>query len=105
MITESFLDACFSLLLNKNSKIKKSKALYRDILKILEFKTQDSFDVPLPVQSKLDCLKKITEMFLADKTIDTIKDSISLSEKFKPQLDYLDFKICLLYTSPSPRDS
>lgn len=93
MITESFLDACFSLLLNKNSKIKKTKALYRDILKILDFKTGESFDVPLPVQSKLDCLKKITEMFLADKTVDTIKDSISLSEKFKPQLDFLDFKI------------
>lgn len=93
MITESFLNACFTLLLNKNSKIKKTKRLYKDIIEILDFKSGESFDVPLPVQAKLDCLQKITEMLLTDKTIETIRDSISLSEKFKPQLDFLDFKI------------
>ena len=93
MITESFLNSCFSLLINKKTQIKRSKALYRDIIKILDFKTGESFDVPQQVQSKLDCLKKITEMFIAGKTIETIRDSISLSEKFIPQLDFLDFKI------------
>jgi len=93
MITESFLNSCFSLLINKKSQIKKTKSLYRDIIKILDFKTGESFDVPQQVQSKLDCLKKITEMFIDGKSFETIRDSISLSEKFKPQLDFLDFKM------------
>ncbi len=94
MITESFLNSCFSLLLNKKSKIKKTKALYRDVLAILDFSdTRDSYEIPLPVKSKLEFLKKITEMLLTDKTQESVIDSVSLSEKFKQHQDFLDLKI------------
>ncbi len=94
MITESFLNSCFSILLNKKSTIKRSKALYRDILSILEFYTQkETLDVPLPVKNKLDCLYKISQMALEDKTIESIIDSITFSEKFKQHIAFLDLKM------------
>jgi len=40
MITESFLNACFSLALNKNTKIKKTKSLFRDMLNVIKFTEQ-----------------------------------------------------------------
>jgi replicative DNA helicase len=94
MITESFLNSCFSLLLNKKSKIKKSKALYRDILDILSFyKDKETVKVPIGLQNKVECLTKITSMLLDDRTIDNIFDSISFSEKFKQYRDFLDLKV------------
>ena len=94
MITESFLNSCFSLLFNQNSKIKKTKALYRDVLEILDFSdTKDSYEIPLPVKSKMEFLRKLTEMLLADKTAESVIDSVSLSEKFKQHQDFLDVKI------------
>jgi len=94
LITESFLNSCFSLLLNKESKIRQSKALYRDILEILEFsESKATLDVSLVVKNKLDCLRKIVNLLLNDKTVQNVLDSISLTEKFKQHLDYLDVKI------------
>lgn len=94
MITESFLNSCFSLLLNKKSKIKKSKALYRDILDILGFyKDKETVKVPIGLQNKVECLTKIVSMLLDDRTIDNIFDSISFSEKFKQYRDFLDLKV------------
>jgi replicative DNA helicase len=93
MITESFLNSCFSLLLNQKSKIKKTKALYRDILEILDFSEErDTYEIPVDIKSKLDCLRKISQMLLDDKTVNSIRDSISLSEKFKDHMGLLDLK-------------
>jgi len=94
LITESFLNSCFSILLNKKSMIKRSKALYRDILDILDFYSEkETIDVPITVKNKLDCLKKISSMALEDKTIENIIDSILFSEKFKQHVDFLDLKM------------
>lgn len=94
MITESFLNSCFSLLFNQNSKIKKTKALYRDVLEILDFSSsKDTYEIPLPVKSKMEFLRKLTEMLVEDKTLESVRDSVSLSEKFKQHQDFLDLKI------------
>lgn len=91
MITESFLNSCFTLLFNPNSRVKQTKSLYRDILDILDFSTsKDSYEIPLPVKSKLDFLHKVSEMLLSDKSIESVRDSISLSEKYKQHQDFLD---------------
>lgn len=93
MITESFLNSCFSLILNQKCKIKKTKALYRDIVEILEFsEKRETYEIPVDVKSKLDCLKKISQMLIDGKTVNSIKDSISLSEKFKEHTGLLDLK-------------
>lgn len=93
MITESFLNSCFSLLLNQKSKIKKTKALYRDIVEILNFSEhRDSYEIPVDIKSKLDCLRKISQMLIDGKTVNSIRDSISLSEKFKEHMSMLDLK-------------
>jgi len=94
LITESFLNSCFSLLLNKNSTIKRSKGLYRDVLEVLSFsESRESVDIPVSVKNKLDLLKIITEMLSSDKTIENIFDSVVFSEKFKQHKDYLDMMI------------
>lgn len=93
MITDSFLNSCFTLLLNEKSKIKKSKALYRDIINILNFsEKRETYEIPVDIAGKLDCLKKIAQMLLNDKTLNSIRDSISLSEKFKEHIGLLDLK-------------
>ena len=94
MITESFLNSCFTLLLNKSSKVKKTKALYTEILDVLHFsEKKESLEIPVTVQSKLDCLKKIAQLFLEDKTTENVIDSISFSENFKQHIDFLDLKM------------
>lgn len=94
MITDSFLDSCFTIILNKNSKVKQTKALYRDIVEVLEFsESREAYEIPLNVKSKLDCLKKIAAMLLEDREIKNILDSISFSEKFMDHRDYLDLKV------------
>ena len=94
MITESFLNSCFSIILNKKSRIKKTKALYRDIIEILNFTTsKQTIDIPVSIQTKLECLKKISELLLEDKTTESVLDSIAFSEKFNHHRDFLDVKI------------
>jgi replicative DNA helicase len=94
MITDSFLDSCFTIILNKNSKIKKTKGLYRDIVEVLEFsESRETYEIPLNIKSKLDCLRKISSMLLDDREIENILDSISFSEKFMEHRDFLDLKV------------
>jgi replicative DNA helicase len=81
-------------LLNKNSKVKKSKALYKEILDVLHFSEQkETLEIPVTVQSKLDCLKKISQLLLEDKTTENVIDSISFSENFRQHKDFLDLKM------------
>ena len=94
MITESFLNSCFSLLLNKNSTVKRSKALYRDILEVLDFsESKESVEIPISVKNKLELLKIISKMLTEEKTIQNIFDSVVFSEKFKQHKDFLDMMI------------
>ncbi len=89
MITESFVNSCLSLLLNKKSKIRRTAALYRDILEIIEFyETKHSFEIPVSVKGKLDCLKKTSKMLLDGRQIDSVYDSL-VSRKFKQYSDFL----------------
>lgn len=94
MITESFLNSCFSLLLNKKSTVKRSKALYRDVLEVITFSDQkDTVDVPISVKNKLDLLKIISNMMAENKSVENIFDSVVFSEKFKQHKDFLDMMI------------
>ncbi len=93
MITDSFLNSCLSLVLCREPKMKKSKALYRDIIEILEtYEGRETVEIPLIVKNKVDCLKEICKLFLDDKSVETVLDSISFSEKFKQFRDLLDLK-------------
>jgi replicative DNA helicase len=94
MITESFINSCFTLLLNKNCKVKKTKSLYKDILAILKFcESKETIEIPLMVKNKLDALKILSGQLLDGRSIENVIDSISLSEKYKQYKDYLDVKI------------
>lgn len=74
--------------------MKQTKALYKEILDVLHFsEKKESLEIPITVQSKLDCLKKICQLYLDDKTTESIIDSISFSENFKQHKDFLDIKM------------
>lgn len=82
MITEQFLNSCYSIMLG-SSKVKKDKSLYRDILEILEFyKKKESIDIPINIKNKYDCLKKICELKLDGKENGSILDSLFSGGKF-----------------------
>jgi hypothetical protein len=82
------------LLLNKNSTVKRSKALYRDILEVLDFsESKESVEIPISVKNKLELLKIISKMLTEEKTIQNIFDSVVFSEKFKQHKDFLDMMI------------
>lgn len=94
MLTETLLNSCFSIVLNKNDKVKRSKALYRDILDILNFfKRKKTIEIPVTIQTKFECLEKICNMKLENKTTENIIDSISFGKKYKDLEDFLELKI------------
>ena len=94
MITESFLNSCFSIILNKKIRIKRTPALYRDIIEVLDFTTKrETYEIPVDIKNKVDFLRKVTSMLITGKAIESIVDSVSFSEKFKQHQSYLDFKI------------
>lgn len=93
MITETFVNSCFSLILNNKTKLKRTKILYRDILETIDFSTsKETIDIPLAIQNKVDCLKKILIMLIEDKPIENVLDSISFSEKFKQLTNFIEMK-------------
>ena len=93
MITESFLNSCFSIVLSKNLKVKKAHTLYNDILDIVSFPSnKESIDIPISVKNKVECLQKICSMLKGGKTNETVLDSILYGDKFKLHRDFLDLK-------------
>ena len=93
MITETFLNSCYSVVINKNIKVKKNKALYRDILSLLTFyESKEQLEIPMGVKTKFDCLKKICQMKLDDKTTQNAIDSLMYSQKYNILQDFLEFK-------------
>lgn len=95
MITEAFLNSCFSLILCKKTNVRRSKELYRNISDILNFQNKNkSLEIPIIVSSKVDCIKQICKMLIDDdKTINSIIDSISFSQKFSQFNDFLSLKV------------
>ena len=90
MLTELFLNSCFSLVLNKTTKIKKNKIIYRDILDILNFYiNKQKNEIPIIIQNKIECLFEICKLKLKDKSDDNVIDSISFGEKFKSLMPFL----------------
>jgi len=63
--------------------------MYRDVLEIIEFyETKHSFEIPVSVKGKLNCLKKTCKMLLDGRQIDSVYDSL-VSGKFKQYSDFL----------------
>ena len=90
MITESFLNSCFTLVLNKNCKIKKTPGFYRDVTDVLNFyENKEKGDIPLALKNKVELIKKIIELKLSGKTTGSMIDSLfGLSKKYS---DYQSF--------------
>jgi hypothetical protein len=93
VITEYFLNNCFSLLFSESGKVKKDKTLYRDIKGIIDFyKEKESIDIPVIVRNKTDCLYKICEMKLKDTSNANIIDSVCDGDKYSQLSDFLHTK-------------
>jgi len=92
MITESFLNSCYTLLLNKNCKVKRTPEFYRDVMDVLNFyKNKETGDVPLALQNKVHLLKKIIDMKISGKQTPTIIDSLfGLSKKYSEYQSFVE---------------
>jgi len=94
LITESFVNSCFTLILNKKSNIKKSKALYRDLSEMIRsWNEKETVEIPLSFKTKSDLLVKICDMLAEDKTIENTLDSLMVGQKYQSHLAFLDVKI------------
>jgi replicative DNA helicase len=93
LITEAFINACYLICLNRYCNIKRNKALYRDILEVLEFTTdKETIDIPIELQSKLDCLKNILLQLVDGKSLNNSIENVVVSEKYKQYRDFIRFK-------------
>ncbi len=93
MITESFLNSCFCIVLGKTDKVKKNASLFRDILSVLEFyDKQNNVEIPVSIKPKIECLKKICELSLDGKIKENVIDSVSLTAKYTQLHDFLNDK-------------
>jgi len=93
LLSETFINGCYTLILNKNANIRRDKTLYRDIFEVLSFyKKKERVDIPLSIQNKFDCLVKICEMKLRGKEEMNIIDNVTMSAKFSPLKDYMELK-------------
>lgn len=94
MLTETFINSCFTLIFNTKVKVKKDNALYKDLSGVLNFYDQnETLKIPLATKNKFDCLKKICLMKLQDgKSEETILDSILVSEKYRPLTEFITIK-------------
>ena len=93
MITDLFLNSCYSLILNKSTKIKKNKSIYRDVIEILNFfKEKQKNEIPINIQNKVECLNEICKLKLNDKTDENTIDSILFGQKFKSLADFIAVK-------------
>jgi len=94
LITQNFVDSCFLLVFNKNTKVRRSHTLYRDIKSIIDFyKKTEKINIPIAIKNKVDCLYKVCDMRLKEKHIDNILDSLAFSEKFRPIIDFIQTKM------------
>jgi len=94
MITEGFINSCFSIILCKSCSIRKDKSLYRDIKEIVEFsETKKTIEIPVVVQSKVDCLKSICKLKLDGREDDNLIDSVMASKKFEHLTNFIELKI------------
>ena len=92
MITDSFLNSCYSVVLNEKSKVRKNLALYRDISNVLDYyENKEKLDIPISMKNKYECLKKICEMKIEGKDTSNILDSFSYG-KFSEICDFIQFK-------------
>ncbi len=90
MITDTFINSCFSVIFCK-SNIKKNKTLYRNIIEILDLKNKN--DVPVSMKNRIEILDNICKMLLIDKSLDSIIDSLSFSDKYKQIIPILESKL------------
>jgi len=91
MITEPFLNSCFSLILGKHTEPKRD--IFRDVLEItVFFSANNKQDIPDIIKNKMECLKNFCELKLENREDDNVIDSVLTSGKFKGLKDFIETK-------------
>jgi len=94
MLTESFIDSSYSIILNENIKVKRNKILYRDILDILHFyRKQQNNEIPISFKPKFEFLENFCKLKIeTSKSDNDIIDSMTYFEKYKSLKDFVEKK-------------
>ena len=94
MVNESFVDVCFTILLNKKATEKIKKTTYRDILDVIKFyKKKEKDDISINIKNKLELLETVATLKLKNKSTLSIIDSVSEGEKFSGLIDFIKTKV------------
>lgn len=93
IITENFINCCLLLIFGQ-SNIRKNKSMYQDIIEIINFNNNKNkqFEIPINLRNKIECLNKICELKLNDKTDDSVIDSLSFTDKYSNLIPILELK-------------
>jgi hypothetical protein len=81
MISTSFLNLCFTILLQKNEKI--DETVTKDIYDIISFYKANSEKIPLSLQKKFSLICITAKLRIDGKDVDETVDNISSNEGFK----------------------
>lgn len=93
LITESFLNSCFDVVLTPTTKIKKDKTLYRDIQAVLDqYENKDNLDLPINIKTKFDCLKTLCRLKIDGRTVENALNSIMASKKYETLDDFFKLR-------------
>ena len=94
MITESFLDLCFNLLLSKSASVQRNIPLTKNISEILQYHN-DIYkgDIPVQIKNKFNCLQKFCEFRLDNRDTVSIVDSLISTGRFTSLKDYIEEKL------------
>jgi replicative DNA helicase len=80
--------------LNKKAKVKRTLALYRDMLEIIDVtEKRETIELPVTFKNKLDCLKKMLDMLMEGRDISNIVDSVLFSEKYRQYAEFIEYKM------------
>lgn len=93
MITESFLNSCFSISINDNINDNQDLTIYRDISEILNFyEDQITLEIPIIIQNKYELIKQICIMKLTGKEVENSLDSLLYTKKYAHLHDFIQHK-------------
>jgi len=87
MITDQFIDICFTLALAPNQEHKRTKSLFKDMYEVLSF-YEDK--ISFLAKTKFDCLKNICKLKLEHIENAVAEDLVLTSDKFVSLTPYIN---------------
>lgn len=92
MLTDSFINSCFSLILGKNTS-NLHISVFRDIVDIVKFyKEKEKSEIPIQIKNKLEILEKTSLLRASGYLADYVYNDLHEGEKNKDLFEFIDYR-------------